>query len=267
MTISDETLLAYIDDRLDADARAAIDETLAGDPALSRDVAERRALILALRAAFDPVLDEPVPERLIRAARGTPETRVASPAPVFAEATAPTKALPAAGAAGPSSRPERRPRRRQSWRAGAALAASLIIGIVVGRATEKIPALREAALDHGIVAGSDLSRALTRQLASTQAADAPIKIGLSFRSRSGQYCRTFDITAERAAGLACKGDEAWQVKVLTTATAPPGGAAGAYRQAASEIPAAVMAQVNARIIDAPLDADAERAAQRSAWRP
>jgi anti-sigma factor RsiW len=73
---SDEALVAYLDGELDADERAHVEAWLDADPAV-RD----RLLALAdsatmLRNAFADFVTEPVPERLIAAARGetAPET-------------------------------------------------------------------------------------------------------------------------------------------------------------------------------------------------
>ncbi len=68
---NDELLIAYLDGELDAVAAAEVAGMLDRDPALgerARRLAESAAM---LRAAFDEVLHEPVPERLLAAARGT----------------------------------------------------------------------------------------------------------------------------------------------------------------------------------------------------
>ena len=67
---SDEALVAYLDGELDADERAHVEAWLEADPAI-RD----RLLALAesakmLHNAFADFVTEPVPERLIAAARG-----------------------------------------------------------------------------------------------------------------------------------------------------------------------------------------------------
>ena len=69
---SDETLIAYLDGELDADARSEVESWLEADAELRDRVAALAASAEALRAAFEPVLHEPVPERLLAAARGTP---------------------------------------------------------------------------------------------------------------------------------------------------------------------------------------------------
>lgn len=70
---SDETLVAYLDGELDAGARSEVESWLESDAELRERVAALGASAEALRAAFEPVLHEPVPERLLAAARGGAE--------------------------------------------------------------------------------------------------------------------------------------------------------------------------------------------------
>jgi anti-sigma factor RsiW len=70
--LSDADLSAYADRQLPPDRAAAVEATLAADSALALRVAEIRAQNAALRDALDPVLAEPIPERLADAARPPP---------------------------------------------------------------------------------------------------------------------------------------------------------------------------------------------------
>src|SRR5207253_696626 len=63
MSYSEETLMAYADGELDPAARAALEAAMAADPGLAQRVARHQALRARLRAALDPVLDEPLPQR------------------------------------------------------------------------------------------------------------------------------------------------------------------------------------------------------------
>ena len=67
---SDETLIAYLDGELDAGLRSEIEALIESDAELRDRAAALAASAEALRAAFEPVLHEPVPERLLAAARG-----------------------------------------------------------------------------------------------------------------------------------------------------------------------------------------------------
>ncbi|MEP6655783.1 MAG: anti-sigma factor [Betaproteobacteria bacterium] len=66
----DADLHAYADGCLPPERVGAFEAALKLDPALAARVAEIRALSAALRAALDPIVTEPIPERLIQAAIG-----------------------------------------------------------------------------------------------------------------------------------------------------------------------------------------------------
>jgi anti-sigma factor RsiW len=67
---SDETLIAYLDGELDASLRSEVESWLESDTELRDRVAGLAASAETLRAVFEPALHEPVPERLLAAARG-----------------------------------------------------------------------------------------------------------------------------------------------------------------------------------------------------
>jgi len=67
---SDEVLIAYLDGELDAKRADEVAAAIASDPALAREVQMLAETAGALRAAFDDVLHESVPDRLLAAARG-----------------------------------------------------------------------------------------------------------------------------------------------------------------------------------------------------
>lgn len=245
MTVSDELLMAYVDDELDAQTRAAVEAAMADDPRLAQRVDEQRALRERLRAAFDPVLAEPPPARLVALARGAS----------------------AAGLHGKVAFLRRPHVQRGSWPKWLALAASLLLGVIAGRlAFRGSGAGPIVTHDRQLTASGLLADALSDQLASTQAAGAPVRIGISFRSKSGRYCRTFSLQAPRVAGLACHVGRHWQLRVLAGAETQS-TAAGRYREAGSAMPPAVVAAVRANLAGEPLDASAERAARRRGWSP
>jgi hypothetical protein len=113
-----------------------------------------------------------------------------------------------------------------------------------------------------------LSHTLSEQLAGAQTTDqAPVRIGVSFKSKAGDYCRTFTVhESSTLAGLACRQHDDWHVQVLaqTTSAVESGGA---YRQAGSEIPKSVLQAVDDNIAGDPLDARAEAAAREKNWSP
>jgi anti-sigma factor RsiW len=67
-SVSDSDLSALADGQLAPERAAAVEAALARDPELAARVAEFRAQSALLRDALDPVLAEPIPERLLAAA-------------------------------------------------------------------------------------------------------------------------------------------------------------------------------------------------------
>jgi len=231
MTIDRATIAAYVDGELDDIAARRVERAAGADPEIADAIARHRALTAALAAHYGPVAEEAVPNRLLDlvAGAGRVDTSLAA--------------------------------RREAKRArfGAmqwgAIAASLALGLTIGL-RPWLPAEPVAVEGGALVAAGPLSEALDTQLASNQPADAPVRIGLSFRDRAGRYCRSFESAA--VDGIGCRADGRWRLERTT-----PGAAATDYRQAASGSLAAAAADMMAG--DA-LDAGAERAARDGGWR-
>jgi anti-sigma factor RsiW len=242
MTLNEDRLRAYVDGELDAAQAAELEARLAEDADAAAFVAREQALRRRLQAAFAPVLDEPVPARLQQA------LDLALPLPV--------------NAAEPITVPaQRRIAANAPWWAG--IAAALVLGIGIGRgllAPAPQPSMLASAPDGTLVAAAPLAQALSTQPGGVAVAGAPVQVAWTFRDRDGRFCRTFLLDAPAAAGLACREAEAWRVQVI--ARQEPPGAGGAYRQAASALPPAVLQAVDARIDGSALDAAAEAEALR-----
>src|SRR5689334_13172471 len=67
--ISDDDVHAFVDRQLPADRRAAVEQALAGDPALAAKAREIERQNAWLRDGLDALMTEPLPQRLIDAAR------------------------------------------------------------------------------------------------------------------------------------------------------------------------------------------------------
>lgn len=248
MTFSDETLMAYIDGELEAEARAAVERAIAADPVLARRIERERRLRSVLRSAYDGVLEEHVPERLISAARNAHPPRDSANVIALRRPNA--------------ARPERR-----ALRGWTAIAASLLVGAVGGQLLMR--QFQSGALSERsgkLLAHGELAAALTTQLAADHAPGAAVQVGISFISKTGEYCRTFTLEAQSTlAGLACRESGGWQIQALAASTAAR-GRQGPYRQAASNIPPAILAALGDEIAGEPLDAHAEAAARARGWR-
>jgi hypothetical protein len=67
MSITDPMLMAYADGELDAADRKVVEDAIAADASLAAALARHQALRQALAGAFNPVIEEPVPQRLLEA--------------------------------------------------------------------------------------------------------------------------------------------------------------------------------------------------------
>jgi hypothetical protein len=233
MTIDEEKLMAYADGELSAAERAEIEQALAADDGLRARLEAHQRLGTRLAGAFDGALAEPVPARL-------------------AEALKPKAAEVVTLADRRAARP------KWSAREWGAMAASIAAGLFIGVGVMNTQSPLIAATDSGLVARGELARALDTQLASDQS--GAVRIGLTFRAESGEYCRTFDLTERATSGLACRVEENWNV-AMTSAHASGGEVRMAG--AAPEI----LAAVDAMIAGEPLDAESEQQARDRDWHP
>jgi hypothetical protein len=248
VTISDETLMAYADGELDAATRASVEAAMREDPEIGKRIARHRALREAMRGAFSAVLDEPVPDRLIAAARG----QTAVPKAAVLDLSLAREAARQRVSTAP-------------WRP-AAMAASLLLGLGLGFLAWHGPrALIQPGAGGWLIASTALAETLSTQLSDDRAADRVAITGLSFRDKSGDYCRTFSLTGNDASsGVACHEGADWRIKAL--AQAPRAATnSDSFRTAASEDSPAIRAAVEASIAGEPLDHAGEIAARQAGW--
>lgn len=276
MSIPDQTLMAYADGELEPAQRAEVEAALAADPKLAERVEHHRALRRKLNAAYDPVLLDTVPHALIAAARTSPAVAPSADVPGSAPERGATitdlrrvraaRAAEAKEAAAFARRGEM-PRHPWTWVEWAAVAASVAIGAVIAHLAMRSPETTRIITDKGqLVAQSDLAEALSNQLVIDQPVRAPVQIGVSFKSKDGNTCRTFTVKDQNVVGgLACREGNEWHVQVL--ADAPPAmNSPGVYKPAGGSMPPAVVSAVEQKIQGDPLDADGEAAARARGWK-
>lgn len=243
---TDAQIAAFLGGRLeDEQLAAAIEAAINADP----DLAERAmalaegsddAATQAVRNAFAPVLDAPVPAHLIHALAAADDAQVVN----LADRRDQTRALPVpANDTGGGWR----------WPQFAAVAASLALGVMIGG-----PLLggREggAGGDPGalLLANAEVS-AMLDAAPSGQAQDLAAlgqgEVVLTFRNSAGALCRQFTITAPGGGGgtsdaLACaaKGGD-WQVEAFGRRAAQLGEMKLAGGDAAVGVVAAVDEQI------------------------
>ena len=227
--ISDERFFAWLDGELDPAEAAEVEALVSGDPELARKAAAHRALHGRLRTAFDPVADSAVPPRLLQAAQSGGADILDLQA--------------RRGAPRPVSRPVQ-------WMA---MAATLAIGVVAGSLIDTGEPGPLANENGQLVAAGELEAALYTRLASAPADDGA-RIGLTFRDRAGDLCRSF--TDVGTSGLACHRGGDWRILGLFQAGE---GQQGEFRMAASADPR-LAELVESAMAGEPLDADGERRA-------
>lgn len=229
-----DALNAYIDGELPPEEMARIAAVLKNNPEAEAWVKRQEAMRAATKNALSEMLAAPPPERLVRAARAAPiswrwHLRYA----LIKGST--VKILASAGAA-------------------------LALGIVIGISLK--PSAYMVSQDGQVVAQGKLASALNTQLASDRYTGPGPHIGISFRNRNGQDCRTF-LTGGQS-GLACHAGNGWAIAMLVGVPSPE--SKGPFRMTGSEMPDAIRAAVAANIQGRPFDAAAEKAARERGWK-
>ncbi len=249
MNPNDETLMAYADGELPQAQRAQLERALSADESLRLRVQALHQQRGRVAAAFNTVLDEPMPDRL---------TRLLDAAPVAAVTPAKASVTNLADA-----RARREVKRSfPTWAQWGGMAASLLLGIVLATQWHGHAADPAMALVNGkLLAAGPIDKALSQQLAHDSSTESTVAVQLSFVDKNGDYCRTFSATA--MAGLACRKEGAW---TITSVAAQEATVAGAVRPAATALPPAILEAVDQRINGSTLDATAERAARDHGWR-
>ena len=234
--IEEEKFFAWLDGELGPEEAARVEAEVAADPELSRKAEEHRAMAASLRGAFASIAAAPVPERISQAAR--PDNVVD-----FGKA-----------------REARRSRGKTPfWSQAAALAATLAVGIFTGSMLVGGQAGPVRTEGGRLVAGGDLKKALSVQLASAPA-EQGARIGMTYRDKSGAICRTF--SDDNASGLACQQGGDWRIRGLFQNAE---GQSSDYRMAAGADPR-LMDMVDESIAGEPFDAAQEKAASERGWR-
>ncbi|SDH03223.1 MULTISPECIES: hypothetical protein [unclassified Duganella] len=258
MSFSDETLIAYADGELDEVTRLAVESAMRHDSSLTRRVAR-------LRAARDEGVyaDQHNPSAM-RARQGANVVQLAT---VRAQRLAQQQALRRAAT-----------RRHWGWLEWSALALVMVLGLAAGKFGlakwqpgwfgDSTPPPTEVISRNGLLlAQGRLAASLSQQLGGAAAqADNDVRVGLSFLSNEGTYCRSFTLVGitQDLVGLACRANDEWRVPVLAQ-NARPLATMGAHRMAGTEMPTAVLEAIDQRIVGGMLDTRAELEALRRNW--
>jgi hypothetical protein len=227
--MTDEQIIAYVDGELGPIEALRFERSVEADPALAERVARHHALRERVANHYAPVVQEAVPDRL---------RTIIDRGPNIISFPGRSKVTPSI------------------FQRYGAMAATLAIGLIVG---QFLPHVGATGHQGAIVAQAGLTRALDTQLASTGPANG-YTIGVSFKDKAGDYCRTFDGGA--ASGIGCHHDGAWQIRQLVTGDSR---AATDYRQAGSANPTTMQAAQD-MMAGAPLNAAQEKIARDKGWK-
>jgi hypothetical protein len=147
-----------------------------------------------------------------------------------------------------------------------AMAASLLIGLALGYlGWHRSGGLTRPGPNGEVIAAVGLADVLSNQLSADSSPGRLAIAGLSFRAKTGNYCRTFSLVGSKASsGLACREGNDWAIKVLAQSTQAAPGSSN-FRQAASSDVPAVRAAVEESLDGEPLDHAGEIAARQRGW--
>ncbi len=256
MHFSDQILMAFAEGELDEATRRAVEDAMREDQALARRVAQYKARPEQrsdVFATFGPA--EGAPPR-----RKPPLRAVVSRGTVVQ-----LDAVRASRAASHAQAAPAEPERRWAWLEWTALCLSLVFGLLAGAFfsaqwhAEERGATPIGGRDGGLLAQGALAAALSQQLSgAAPPTQGGARIGLSFVSMEGQYCRTFSVgrPGHYLAGLACRSGQEWKLPLVAQ-----DGRSGA----APGSPAPVRDAVDQRINGQPLDGKTEQEAVRRGW--
>lgn len=272
VTIPDEMLMAYADGELTEAEHQAMEQLLGQDAGLRNRLEPFLDTRLRLSYAFEHMLHEPVPDRLIAtiAAAGVKPAPAATPEPAAPRWHARLRdALAEAFAA-------TFPNGVTPLVAASAAVLVLCAGSLgwIGARVFAPSGLIEVT-DAGLVAGGSLAHALEAlpSGASTAAGSAggTVTPVLSFRSRGDGFCREYRIaggaSAPDFAGLACRdADGAWRL-ALHTETPKSQAGHGPYQTATSANVPAIDALTETLIAGDAFGRDDEAALLAGDWQP
>lgn len=243
MMYDDEVLMRRVDGELSAEAGAAIDAAAASDPVLAGRLEALRRLRTLAREAV-PIGPDPRDPALARLIAASTSTKQPALAPLLDRLRAAFQ-----------------PRHAPVW-AGLA-AACFVAGLSIGWLGGDSGADSGFTIDRGgALADAGLIKVLDSRLTADGADSEGRAVGLTFRDADQRWCRTFQSGQAGVAGLACREGETWTLQALAPFHPP----AGELRTAAADIPAPVLAAVDAAIAGETLDAAAEARARDAGWR-
>ena len=263
--LDEETLMAYADNQLSSERMAEVAAALINDAEARSTVRMFQESAAMVRDAFDPILREPVPERLLAAVQA-PMTGKVQDIRLARRGGGITRFFP-----------------QTVWARAAAVA--LLVGVGAGYLsaqwwrTSFDPAQQLAASDpllHEAMETTASGATFVRQ--QQPGVERDIMPLLTFRDAHNRYCREFESTFKQADrsrvhyGVACREDGVWQAQALMAGPliAPTLGDEvmsdhSQYAPAAGSEAAGFDAVIRQLMVDQPLKPDEEAALINQGW--
>lgn len=255
MQIDDETLIAYLDAQLTADADyERVEDALAADAGLRSRLHQLVESGVLARQAFAPKLDEPVPAKLIAAIISAP-----LPAPAGSRTTTPAPAR--------NGLPTRIAAWLGGFMGGAAFASVMLLAMGALLAYYLLPTSMDArsgppalALQGELVQDGVVLVALETAPSgrALNLGNTEVELVVSFMNAADQFCREFEVahrgqSARTELGIACREAESqWRIAFIASedgdASAPD-----VYRTASDRLHEAANDFLNAHAKGEPLD--------------
>lgn len=207
----DETLMAFADGELDTEASARIEAAMQTDNALAERVAVFMESRAQAAAALKPLIEEPVPDALMRSIRRMVD-----------DADGRTSTLHVPVGDSDNVVPLRSPGKQATWRWAMPLAASLAIAVagVGGYLAGRGGAPSSGDTTMAWLGDPAVSKALDTMPSggNVQTGSGKMKLVSSFRDQAGTFCREFELAdTSTIVSIACRSDGRWNLRLAVAA--------------------------------------------------
>jgi len=230
MTMTDETLMAFLDDELGVEDKAKVTTQIENSPELARRVDNMRLADSLLVQSCQRIDSRPMPPEMMALLGAFPEEQAKQ-----AKQTASDQATIL-----PFRKKLRQLVHAPLWQIAAAATVVLAIGLGAGRQlltsqTGKTPAMIVAEANI-IRPGNSLFPILEKQpsaITVRTSADSAVTPIMTFRTADNRYCREFKVTTGQTVtrSVACRTGGAWIVKTSVTTQNKVSAGGGQYQTA------------------------------------
>ncbi|PHR62549.1 MAG: hypothetical protein COA47_03110 [Robiginitomaculum sp.] len=248
----DEQLSAYLDGELDKKERQKLETALASDPDLAERLAALEHTNAVLKATFNPILEEPVPEHVLA---------------LLSDAKQPTDS----GDVVPLF-PQKVHLQFSKWQLPIAASIALVLGVGIGHNWSpgiELGGTLMAQVSGTIAPGNPLFDVLEHTPSAHQVslvADGSVQARpvLSYQTNDGTYCREFEVKGPKAGlhGIACRSGQNWDIQIQNQTRLQ---ASSGMRTASGNTDQAVDQFISDSISDIPFGLEREVELMQNGW--